>query len=375
MRISITKLWPLLFGLAAAIAAISAHAAEFNWRYATVVPPNFPVFGTGANRLARAIETMSQGRISVKVYGAGELVGAFEVFDAVSRGTVQMGQGAPYFWKGKIPAAQLLATVPFGMTAEENNAWFLYGGGMELYREAYAPFGIVPVLGGNTGPQMGGWFNKEINSFADLQGLKIRVPGLGGEVYSRAGATTVNLPGSEIFPALQAGTIDATDWIAPFNDLAFGLNKAARYYYWPGWHEPGGTIEVLFNQKALAALPDDLREIVVRAGEASGLELLADFTANNHRALQTLLADQTVELRQFPPEVIEKFRGLTAEVVQELIDGDPLAARIHQSQQAFFNQVTAWQRVSTQALMEARTTTDHKTPDQRAGESGAATGE
>jgi len=349
------KLRPVLFGLLTLLATATTHSAEFNWKYATVVPPNFPVFGTGANRLAKAIETMSQGRIAVHVYGAGELVAAFEVFDAVSRGTVEMGQGAPYFWKGKIPAAQLLATTPFGMTAEESNAWFLYGGGMELWREAYAPFDIVPVLGGNTGPQMGGWFNKEINSLDDLKGLKIRVPGLGGEVYSRAGATTVNLPGSELFPALQAGTIDATDWIAPYNDLAFGLHKAARYYYWPGWHEPGGTIEVLFNKQALAELPDDLREIVTRAAEASGHEVLADFTANNHRALQSLMQDETVELRRFPDPVIDKFRQITAEVVQELVQEDPLAARIYQSQKEFLNRVSAWQRISTQALMDART--------------------
>ncbi|MEL0083446.1 MAG: TRAP transporter substrate-binding protein [Gammaproteobacteria bacterium] len=354
MAVFVRKFCFALMGLLAVAAPLHADGAEFNWKYATVVPPNFPVFGTGANRLAEAIETMSQGRISVKVYGAGELVGAFEVFDAVSRGTVEMGQGAPYFWKGKVPAAQLLATVPFGMTAEESNAWFLYDEGMALWREAYAPFGIVPVLGGNTGAQMGGWFKKEINTLADLQGLKIRMPGLGGEVYSRAGATTVNLPGAEIFPALQAGTIDATDWIAPFNDLAFGLQKAARYYYWPGWHEPGGTIEVLFNQKALEALPDDLREIVLRAGEANAHEVLADFTANNHRALQTLLADGEVELKQFPKEVIERFRQLSAEVVQELVKSDRLAARIHQSQQRFFNRVSAWQRVSTQPIMDAR---------------------
>ncbi len=349
------KMKPLLGGLLALLATATVQAAEFNWKYATIVPPNFPVFGTGANRLAKAIETMSQGRISVHVYGAGELVSAFEVFDAVSRGTVEMGQGAPYFWKGKVPAAQLLATTPFGMTAEEMNGWFLYGGGMELYREAYAPFDIVPVLGGNTGPQMGGWFNKEINTLKDLPGLKIRVPGLGGEVYSRAGATTLNLPGSEIFPALQAGTIDATDWIAPFNDLAFGLHKAARYYYWPGWHEPGGTVEVLYSKQALDALPDDLREIVIRAGEASGHEMLAEFTANNHRALQTLLADEKVELRRFPDPVIERFRQITAEVIDELVEADPLAARIYQSQKQFLAQVSAWQRISAQALMDART--------------------
>jgi TRAP-type mannitol/chloroaromatic compound transport system substrate-binding protein len=355
----------VLFGLLSLLSATNvAHGAEFNWKYATVVPPNFPVLGTGANRLAKAIETMSQGRIAVKVYGAGELVDAFEVFGAVSLGTVEMGQGAPYFWKGKVPAAQLLATVPFGMSAEQINAWFLYGGGMELWREAYAPFNVVPVLGGNTGPQMGGWFNKEINSLADLKGLKIRVPGLGGEVYSRAGATTVNLPGPEIYPALQAGTIDATDWIAPYNDLAFGLHKAARYYYWPGWHEPSGTIEVLFNRQALEQLPADLRAIVIAAAQASGAQLLADFTANNHRALQSLIEDHQVQLREFPPQVLERFRQLTKEVVAELVDSDPLAARIYQSQQAFLQQAKAWEKISTQSLMAART----NTTDQASGE-------
>ena len=296
---------------------------------------------------------MSQGRIAIKVYGAGELVTAFEVFDAVSRGTVEMGQGAPYFWKGKVPAAQLLATVPFGMTAEETNAWVFNGGGIELWREAYAPFGIFPVLAGNTGPQMGGWFNKQINSVEDLRGLKIRVPGLGGEVYSRAGALTVNLPGAEIFPALQAGTIDATDWIAPFNDLAFGIHKVARYYYWPGWHEPSGTIELLLNKQALAALPEDLRQIVIRAGEAAGLEMLSEFTAYNHQALQTLV-EQGVEIRQFPPEVIEQFRRLSGEVVDALVASDPLAAKIAASQRSFMKKVLPWQQISVEPLMAIR---------------------
>ena len=359
IKIPAPQLPKLLLLLATLLLCNVAQAAEFNWKYATVVPPNFPVFGTGANRLAEAIETMSQGRISIKVYGAGELVTAFEVFDAVSRGTVEMGQGAPYFWKGKVPAAQLLATVPFGMTAEETNSWVFNGGGLELWREAYAPFGIIPVLAGNTGPQMGGWFNREVNSIADLQGLKIRVPGLGGEVYSRAGALTVNLPGSEIFPALQAGTIDATDWIAPFNDLAFGIHKAARYYYWPGWHEPGGTVELLLNKEALASLPADLQQIVLRAGEATGLEMLAEFTAYNHQALQTLI-EEGVELRQFPPAVIEQFRQLTAEVVAELVNSDPLAAKIAASQAAFMAQVVPWQAISVQPLMAIRQpVTDH----------------
>ena len=200
---------------------------------------------------------------------------------------------------------------------------------------------------------MGGWFNKQINSVEDLRGLKIRVPGLGGEVYSRAGALTVNLPGAEIFPALQAGTIDATDWIAPFNDLAFGIHKAARYYYWPGWHEPGGTIELLLNKQALASLPEDLRQIVIRAGEAAGLEMLSEFTAYNHQALQTLV-EQGVEIRQFPPEVIEQFRQLSTEVVDTLVASDPLAAKIAASQRRFMANVVPWQKISVQPLMAIR---------------------
>ena len=196
------------------------------------------------------------------MYGAGELVPAFEVFDAVSRGTAEMGHGAAYYWKGKSEAAQFFAAVPFGMNAQEMNAWFYYGGGLELWREIYAPFGLMPAPAGNTGVQMGGWFNKEINRLDDLKGLKMRIPGLGGEVLRRAGGTPVNLPGGEIFTALQTGAIDATEWVGPYNDLAFGLHKAAKYYYYPGWHEPGTTLEAIVNKQAFDALPKDLQSIV-----------------------------------------------------------------------------------------------------------------
>ncbi|VAW57842.1 TRAP transporter solute receptor, unknown substrate 6, partial [hydrothermal vent metagenome] len=212
---------------------------RIKWKMVTTWPKNFPGLGSGANHLAKLITEMSGGRLKVKVYGAKELVPAFEVFDAVSRGTAQMGHGASYYWKGKNEATQFFSAVPFGLTAQEMNGWLYHGGGMELWRELYEPFGLVPAAAGNTGVQMAGWFNKQIKSTADLKGLKMRIPGLGGEVLKRAGGTPVSLPGGEIFTSLKTGAIDATEWVGPYNDLAFGLHKAAKYYYYPGWHEPG----------------------------------------------------------------------------------------------------------------------------------------
>ena len=198
-----------------------------DWRMYTTWPKNFPGLGTGANRLAESITRMSGGRLKVTVYGAGERVPALEVFDAVSRGSAQMGHGGAYYWKGKAAAAPFFASVPFGFTAQEMNAWLYYGGGLELWRELYAPFNLMPFDAGNTGTQMGGWFRKPIDSVADLRGLKMRIPGMGGEVMARLGVTAVNIPGGELFTALSTGTIDATEWVGTYNDLAFGLHRAA----------------------------------------------------------------------------------------------------------------------------------------------------
>lgn len=190
-------------------------AKIYKWKMVTTWPKNFPGLGTGANNLASLITKMSGGRIQVKVYGAKELVPAFEVFDAVSRGTAEMGHGAAYYWKGKNEAIQFFSTVPFGLTAQEMNGWLYHGGGLKLWTEVYAKYNLVPAAAGNTGVQMGGWFNKEINSLADLKGLKMRIPGLGGEVFKRAGGTPVNLPGGELYTALQTGALDATEWVGP----------------------------------------------------------------------------------------------------------------------------------------------------------------
>ena len=224
----------LLGGCGGAEQIVTSGVAEpqqiFEWRMVTTWPKNLPALGTAPQRMAENVRVMSQGRLNIKVYGAGEVVPALEVFEAVSQGTVQMGHGAAYYWKGKNDTFQFFSTVPFGMTANEMNAWLYKGGGMALWEEAYKDFNLVPMAAGNTGVQMGGWFNKEINSLNDLKGLKMRIPGLGGEVLKRAGGTPVNLPGGELFTALKTGTIDATEWVSPYNDLAFGLHKAAKYY-------------------------------------------------------------------------------------------------------------------------------------------------
>jgi len=320
----------------------------------TTWPKNFPGLGTGANNLARLITEMSGGRLRVKVYGAKELVPAFEVFDAVSRGIAEMGHGAAYYWKGKAPMAQFFAAVPFGMTAQEMNAWLYYGGGEKLWRDLYQRFNIIPAAAGNTGVQMGGWFNKEINSVADLKGLKMRIPGLGAEVLKRAGGTPVSLPGGEIYTSLQSGAIDATEWVGPYNDLAFGLYKAAKYYYYPGWHEPGSVLEALINKKAYADLPRDLQSIVMNACKIVNTDMLAEYTARNNAALHTLVSKHKVKLRPFPDDVLKKLAQLSEEVVKEVAAKDKGAQKIYQSFHSFREQAMAWHKISEQAFMRAR---------------------
>ncbi len=329
-------------------------ASKFKWKMVTTWPKNFPGLGTGANNLAKLITEMSGGRIQVKVYGAKELVPAFEVFDAVSRGTAEMGHGAAYYWKGKSEAAQFFAAVPFGLTAQEMNGWLYHGGGMQLWEQIYAPFGLIPAAAGNTGVQMGGWFNKEIKSLQDLKGLKMRIPGLGGEVLRRAGGTPVSLPGGEIYTSLQSGAIDATEWVGPYNDLAFGLYKVAKFYYYPGWHEPGTTLEALINRKAFLALPKDLQSVVSNACKVVNQDMLAEYTARNNAALHTLINKHKVNLRPFPDAVITKLRGLSDEVVAEVASKDKASKKVYESFLKFRNQAKAWHDISEAAYMRAR---------------------
>ncbi len=327
---------------------------QYSWKLVTTWPPNFPGLGTGVNRMAEMINAASGGRLKVKVYAAGELVPAFEVFDTVSSGAAEMGHGSAYYWKGKTEAAQFFTSIPFGMTAMEMNGWMYHGGALDLYRELYAPFNLVPFPAGNTGVQMGGWFNREINSLDDLQGLKMRIPGLGGEVLKRAGGTPVNLPGADIFTSLQTGSIDATEWIGPYNDVAFGLHKAAKYYYYPGWQEPGPVLECIVNKAAFESLPEDLQNIVRLACSATNDQMTAEFVARNAQSLQQLQTEGEVDIRAFPTDVLDQLQRITDEVVQALVARDPAAAKIYESFSAYRDTVSTWSRISERAMLNTR---------------------
>ena len=333
--------------------AVASPPPTVEWKLVTTWPKNLPALGTAPERLAQSVQAMSAGRFTIKVYAAGELVPAFEVFDAVAQGTAEMGHGAAYYWRGKMRMAAMFATVPFGMNAQETNGWLHYGGGLELWRELYAPFGVVPFAAGNTGTQMAGWFNKEIDSVADIQGLKMRIPGFGGEIFQRAGGVAVSLPGSELFTSLQTGVIDATEWVGPYNDLAFGLQEIAKLYYYPGWHEPSATLEAIVNAEALAGLPADLRAILESACRASNQDMLDEFTARNARALKSL-REQGVEVRRLPDDVLRRFRELTREVLLEAAGDDELNQRILASYQTFLTNVRGYHAISEQAYVNAR---------------------
>jgi TRAP-type mannitol/chloroaromatic compound transport system substrate-binding protein len=333
---------------------VADSGQRYRWTMVTTWPPSFPGLGTGAEYFARVLERITGGRISVTVYGAGELVPAFEVFDAVANGTAQLGHGAAYYWKGKSEATQFFGAVPFGLNAQQMNGWLYQGGGLELWREIYAPFGLVPFPCGSTGTQMGGWFNREIRTLADIQGLKMRIPGLGGEVLRRAGGLPVTMPGGELFTALQTGAIDATEWVGPYNDLAFGFQDAARYYYYPGWHEPTAVLEAIVNKEAYEALPDDLQAAVAVAAEAANGQMLAEYTARNPAALKTLVEEHGVELRRFPDEVLDEFKRLSTQVVAELAAADPIVDRVYQSYRAFQTEVAAFHKVTELPYLEVQ---------------------
>ena len=334
--------------------SIAAGGETFEWSCVTSWPPKFPGLGMAPENLATRIEAATAGRLKIKVYGGGELVPPLEVFDAVSRGTVEMGHGAGYYHKGKVDAAVFFTAIPFGMTNNELNGWMYYGGGLELYQEVYAPFNLVPFPTGNTGVQMGGWFNKEINSIDDLRGLKMRIPGLGGEVMRRAGGTPVTLPGAEIFTALQTGAIDATEWVGPYNDASFGLHKAARYYYYPGWQEPGPGLETIINKAAWDSLPPDLQEVVRITCQAITTDMAAEYTHGNAMSLAQLQQDPNIEIRPFPEEVLRLLKSLAKDVVEEMMANDPVSGRVGRAYFDYLEKVAANSRLSEQAYFATR---------------------
>jgi TRAP-type mannitol/chloroaromatic compound transport system substrate-binding protein len=336
------------------IVSTTGNTEHFEWKMITTWPKNFPGLGFAAENFARSVEEMSNGRLTVRVYGAGQIVPAMEVFDAVSQGVVDAGHGAAYYWKGKVPASVFFTSVPFGLNAQEMNGWLHYGGGLELWQEAYAPYNLVPMAGGSTGVQMAGWFNKEINSIEDLQGLKMRIPGLAGEVFAAAGGTAVRIAGGELYTSMQTGVIDALEWVGPYNDLAFGFHEVAKYYYYPGWHEPGSILEFIVNKESLQALPQDLQAIVKYASRAANQDMLDEYTARNNAALQSLIDEHGVQLRRLPDDVLQALWQGSQVAMQKLVDSDPMAAKVYASYREFYKGVRNYHHISEQAYINMR---------------------
>jgi TRAP-type mannitol/chloroaromatic compound transport system substrate-binding protein len=325
------------------------NKGTFTWKMTSAYPKGSPFYFDGpgsATDLAKRIKEMSDGRLNIQVFGAGELIPAFEGFDAVRAGTVEMNHANSYFWTGKTFAAQYFTAVPFGMNFQGMNGWLYDGGGIDLWNEVYAPFGMVAMPCGNTGVQMTGWFKKEIKTVADLKGLKMRIPGLAGKVYANLGVDVKVLPGGEIFPALERGVIDAAEFVGPFQDRRLGLHKAAKFYYTTGWHESATVSELLINKAAWQTLPKDLQAIVQNAAAACNVISAAWCQKANAEAMEDLIKNQKVIAKPLPEGVIKALRIETDKVLAEAVIKDPMTKKVHNSYMAFMAKYQRWADVS-----------------------------
>ena len=341
----------------AAIVPLAAPAyaqGKRELKMATGWPKKFPGLGVASQRIADAITQASDGRLSVKVFGAGELVPAFEAFDAVASGAADMYHAAEYYWQGKTTAFNFFAGVPFGMTTAEHNAWIYHRGGQELWEELSASFGVKAFMAGNSSAQAGGWFNKEINSVEDLKGLKMRIPGFGGKVIEAVGGTAVTLPGGEIFAALQSGAVDAAEMAGPWIDLGFGFYKAAKFFYNPGFQEPTSAESLGINLDLWNDLSPADQEIIRLAAAQENVMNPADFIANHSRSLDVLLRDHGVQLRSYPDEVMVALGKASFQVLADAAAADPRTAKVYESYSVFLDEAASWTEQSEQAYLRAR---------------------
>lgn len=324
---------------------------SYEWRMVTTWMPHFPILGEGADKLARNVEQMSGGRLKIQVYGAGELIPAMETFDAVSQGTAQMGHSASYYWAGKTAASQFFTSLPFGMNTQQTYGWLFYGGGMELWEELYTRFNLIPMPAGNTGCQMGGWFNKEINSVRDLKGLIMRIPGIGGKIISKAGGSAVLSPGGEIYTNLERGVIDAADWIGPYHDWLMGFPKIARYLYYPTFAEPTGVMELMVNKSAFEELPADLQKIVRFAARAGNIDMLTEFEIKNAEYLKKLKNETNVQVKEFPTDVVRAFKKYAQEAIDEITESDGFSKKVYDSYAAFRKKINNWGEITEKLIV------------------------
>jgi len=328
------------------------------FRMVTTWPKDFPGLGQMPNRFASALSEMTSGAMEVKVYAAGELVGAMESFDATASGAADLYHGAEYYWQGKSKGFSFFTSVPMGMTAAEIMGWIDHGGGQKLWDDLSADFNIKPFQAGNTGHQTGGWFKKKINSLEDFKGLKMRMPGLGGEVIRRLGGAAVQLSGGEIYQALQSGSIDATEWVGPWNDYAFGFYREAPYYYAPGFHEPGASLAVGINLDVWNTLSTSEQSIIKYACKSANDASLGEYTHENAKALSILKKDHNISPRYFSDEIMKEIGKISKDVVYELGNADKRTATIYQSYIKARNSYSKWTEMSDGLYINARKISD-----------------
>lgn len=323
----------------------TGNLPRVRWRMATSWPKSLDTIFGGAETVCQRVKEMTQGRFDITPFAGGEIVPGLQVLDAVQAGTVECGHTASYYYVGKNPALAFGTSVPFGLTAQQQNAWLYHAGGLEAMQKIYGDFNVINFPAGNTGAQMGGWFKREINSPSDFNGLKMRIPGLGGKVMSRLGVNVQVLPGGEIFLALDRGTIDAAEWVGPYDDEKLGLQKAAQFYYYPGWWEPGPTLEVQVNKTAWEKLPKEYQEIFMTAAKEANLNMLAKYDALNREALEKLVAGGT-QLKEYSREILSAAQKASVELFEENARGDASFKAIYDQWKQFREQVTAWNRIN-----------------------------
>jgi len=326
-------------------------AKKVTLKLATSWPAHFPIMGTGVDSFAKRCFELSGGSLEIKIFPKNILVPALQVFDSCSAAQIDAFHSGVYYWKGKNPAFSIFGGMPLGLTSEEMITWLKFGGGYELWREMYGKFNLYPLIGGTTGPQMGGWFKKEINSLADLKGLKMRIPGLGGEVMKKLGVNPVLLPAGEIYTALERGTIDATEWVGPALDRMMGFDKAADYYY-TGWHEPGSILEITFNKARWEKLSDEHRAIITAASEEMTGNMLQEFRYKNAKAFKELPSN--VQVKTFPKEMMDAAKVALQEVLKEESAKSPDFKRALTSYQAFNALNKPYDDISTKHFLNIR---------------------
>jgi len=344
-----------VLGAAATLAAPAvARGAPVKWRMVTSWPKNLPGPGVTARQLAERIGALSDGALEIELHPAGSLVSGLEVLDAVAGSVAAMGHTASFFWAGKMPAAAFFTAVPFGLTPLEHVAWIEHGGGQALWDELYGAFNVKPFMAGNSGMQMGAWMKREVTSLDDLQGLKFRIPGLGAQMMERLGVVPQLMAPSDIFQNLQSGVIDGTEFLGPWSDRAAGFYKVAPYYYWPGLHEPNGTGEAIVNAQAWEALTPQLQAVVETACRAENIIALSETEWQNAAALEDLVENRGVKLRQWPEDVIAAARDAADEVLAQFGEGSDIERRIYASDLEMKDRARDWSEISARAFLRAR---------------------